>query len=86
MVKSRINLIVIFKDAVYHTSIVINGVEYFFGQGVQSCRSGTTHHGAPMDTISLGETSLPWAIILEYLDSLKQIYTAEVSKRRNVLL
>lgn len=65
-------------DAVYHTSIVLDGIEYFFGQGVQTCRAGATHHGQPMETINLGKTSLPIEVVLEYLESLKGIYTAEV--------
>lgn len=65
-------------DAVYHTAIVIEGVEYYFGQGVQTCRAGSTHHGRPMEIIKLGSTQLPVEIILEYLESLKEIYTAEV--------
>lgn len=64
-------------DAVYHTSIVLDGIEYFFGQGVQTCRAGTTHHGRPMETITLGQTALPLEIVLEYLDSLKEVYTSE---------
>lgn len=65
-------------DAVYHTSIVLNSVEYFFGQGVQTYSAGTTHHGRPMEIVKLGQTALPVEIILEYLESLKEIYTAEV--------
>ncbi len=65
-------------DAVYHTAVVLGGVEYFYGAGVQTCYPGTTHHGRPMEIISLGKTDLPLDIILEYLESLKQIYTAEV--------
>ncbi|KAF1924195.1 DUF862-domain-containing protein [Didymella exigua CBS 183.55] len=64
-------------DAVYHTSIVIEGIEYFYGGGVQTCRAGTTHHGRPLEVIKLGQTSLPLEVILEYLESLKTIYTAE---------
>jgi thiol-disulfide isomerase/thioredoxin len=64
-------------DAVYHTSIVLDNIEYYFGQGVQTCRAGATHHGRPMETIKLGRTDLPIEIILEYLESLKQVYTAE---------
>ncbi|KAF1957708.1 DUF862-domain-containing protein [Byssothecium circinans] len=64
-------------DAVYHTSIVLDSIEYYYGQGVQTCRAGTTHHGAPMETIHLGQTHLPIEVILEYLESLKTIYTAE---------
>jgi hypothetical protein len=65
-------------DAVYHTSIVIDGIEYYYGGGIQTCRAGTTHHGRPMEVVKLGQTSLPLEIILEYLESLKTIYTAEV--------
>ncbi|TKA29111.1 hypothetical protein B0A50_03621 [Salinomyces thailandicus] len=64
-------------DAVYHTSLVFNGIEYFFGAGVQTCYAGTTHHGQPMEKIRLGTTQLPLETILEYLESLKQIYTPE---------
>ncbi|OCK80449.1 DUF862-domain-containing protein [Lepidopterella palustris CBS 459.81] len=64
-------------DAVYHTSLVFGGIEYFFGQGVHMCYPGTTHHGAPMEIIPMGKTDLPMEVILEYLDALKQIYTAE---------
>lgn len=64
-------------DAVYHTSIVLNGIEYYFGQGVQTCRAGATHHGKPMEVIKLGQTALPMEVILEYLESLKTIYTPE---------
>ncbi|EON69595.1 hypothetical protein W97_08855 [Coniosporium apollinis CBS 100218] len=63
--------------AVYHTAVVFGGVEYFFGAGVQTCYPGTTHHGAPMEIIPLGRTDLPLDVILEYLESLKQIYTRE---------
>ncbi|KAJ4290564.1 hypothetical protein N0V90_010781 [Kalmusia sp. IMI 367209] len=64
-------------DAVYHTSIVLQNIEYFFGQGVQTCHAGATHHGKPMEVIPLGRTELPIEVILEYLESLKTVYTAE---------
>lgn len=69
-------------DAVYHTAVVFGGVEYFFGQGVHTCYPGSTHHGRPMQVVELGQTSLPMEVILEYLESLKQIYTAEVLRSR----
>lgn len=65
-------------DAVYHTSLVFDGIEYFYGQGIATCRAGTTHHGKPMEIIPMGQTALPIEVILEYLDSLRSIYTAEV--------
>lgn len=65
-------------DAVYHTALVFGGIEYFFGAGVQTTYPGATHHGRPMEVIPMGRTDLPLEIILEYLESLKQVYTAEV--------
>ncbi|KAI4170599.1 MAG: hypothetical protein LQ343_004831 [Gyalolechia ehrenbergii] len=64
-------------DAVYHTALVFGGIEYFFGAGIQQTYPGATHHGRPMSVIPMGKTDLPLEIILEYLDSLKQVYTAE---------
>lgn len=64
-------------EAVYHTSLVFNGIEYFFGAGVQMCYAGTTHHGQPMEIVPMGTTELPMETILDYLESLKEIYTAE---------
>ncbi|QDS77157.1 hypothetical protein FKW77_001553 [Venturia effusa] len=64
-------------DAVYHTAIVIEGIEYFYGAGVQTTYAGRTHHGQPMEVVALGRTDLPMEIILEYLESLKERYTPE---------
>ena len=70
-------------DAIYHTSIVIEGIEYYFGQGIQTCAAGATHHGKPMEVIQMGQTALPMEIILEYLESLKTVYSAEVWLHRS---
>ncbi|KAF2148252.1 DUF862-domain-containing protein [Myriangium duriaei CBS 260.36] len=64
-------------DAIYHTAIVVNGVEYFFGQGIQQSRPGATHHGQPMEIVDMGQTQLPPELILEYLESMRSIYTPE---------
>lgn len=63
--------------AVYHTALVFGGIEYFFGAGVQTSYPGRTHHGKPMEVIPMGATQLPLEVILEYLESLKAIYTME---------
>lgn len=65
-------------DAVYHTALVFGGIEYFFGAGVQTSYPGATHHGKPMEVFLMGTTHLPVEVILEYLESLKQIYKMEV--------
>ncbi|CAG8294706.1 unnamed protein product [Penicillium nalgiovense] len=64
-------------DAIYHTSIVLNGIEYYFGQGIQTAAPGSTHHGQPMEIVKLGSTELPNEVIEEYLGSLATIYTPE---------
>ncbi|GAM90665.1 hypothetical protein ANO11243_087100 [Dothideomycetidae sp. 11243] len=64
-------------DAIYHTSVVYNNVEYFFGQGIQQSIPGATHHGQPMEVVHLGRTQLPPDVVLEYLESMKTIYTPE---------
>ena len=65
-------------DAVYHTALVFGGIEYFFGARVQTSYPGGTHHGRPIEVIPMGQTQLTLEIILEYLESLKAIYTIEV--------
>ena len=65
-------------DAIYHTSLVMNGIEYYFGQGIQTATPGSTHHGQPMEVVKLGTTQLPNEVIEAYLGSLATIYTPEV--------
>ncbi|KAL4802170.1 PUL domain-containing protein [Aspergillus unguis] len=64
-------------DAIYHTSLVFNNVEYYFGQGIQTARPGSTHHGQPMEKIHMGKSELPVEVVEEYLQSLNEIYTPE---------
>lgn len=45
--------------------------------GVQTCRPGATHHGQPMQIVSMGQTQLDLDTILAYLESLKEVYTPE---------
>lgn len=65
-------------DAVYHTSLVFNNVEYYFGQGIQTALPGSTHHGQPMEKVHMGKSELPFEVIEEYLQSLSSVYSPEV--------
>lgn len=65
-------------DAVYHTSIVMRDIEYVYDGGIKTVAAGRTHLGSPWQILELGTTSLPMDVIMEYLDSLKEIYTAQV--------
>ncbi|KAJ5629444.1 hypothetical protein N7528_003101 [Penicillium herquei] len=64
-------------DAIYHTAIVVDGKEFYYGQGIQVAAPGTTHHGQPMETVHMGTTELPMDVIQEYVESLAEIYTPE---------
>lgn len=41
-------------DGVWHTSVVVDGVEYFYGGGVQQAMAGTTPYGQPVEIKYLG--------------------------------
>ncbi|ODH38308.1 hypothetical protein ACO22_02409 [Paracoccidioides brasiliensis] len=57
-------------DAIYHTSLVFGGIEYFFGRGIQQAPPGTTHHGDPIERINMGTSELPIEVVNEYMESL----------------
>ncbi|KAB5575956.1 PUL domain-containing protein [Coniochaeta sp. 2T2.1] len=62
-------------DAIYHTSIKLNGREYVYDGNVVSIIPGTSHLGRPLQEMHLGKTQLPMDVVEEYLDSLREIYT-----------
>ncbi|KAK4127839.1 kinesin-domain-containing protein [Parathielavia appendiculata] len=64
-------------DAVYHTSVQLNGREYVYDGNVVAIEPGSSHLGQPMQKLHLGKTELPMDVIEEYLDSLREIYTVE---------
>ncbi|KID98593.1 thioredoxin, partial [Metarhizium majus ARSEF 297] len=64
-------------DAIYHTSIQLNGREYVYDGGIIAITPGSSHLGQPLEKIHLGTTNLPLDIIDEYLDSLRPIFTLE---------
>lgn len=65
-------------DAIYHTSIQLQGREYVYDGGIIDITPGTSHLGQPLEKIHLGQTNLPMDIIHEYLDSVRPIFTLEV--------
>ncbi|KAJ3181176.1 hypothetical protein HDU87_001305 [Geranomyces variabilis] len=64
-------------EAIYHTAVVVYGTEYYFGQGIMESRPGQTHHGVPLEVIPMGQTEIPREMFLEYLQELKQVWTAD---------
>ncbi|TVY19891.1 Desumoylating isopeptidase 1 [Lachnellula arida] len=64
-------------DAIYHTSIVMGGIEYTYDGGIKTTKPANTALGKPKNIIDLGKTELPMEVIMEYLESLKEVYTFE---------
>lgn len=67
-------------DAVYHTSIELQGREYVYDGGIIAIRPGSSHLGQPLQKLHLGVTNLPMDVIEEYLDSVRPIFTVEVCR------
>ncbi|GAA5882665.1 hypothetical protein JCM16303_006535 [Sporobolomyces ruberrimus] len=65
-------------EGIWHTSLVLYGIEVWFGQGIHSkSPPGTTHHGAPRKKISMGETHLDRDTFFEYVEGMRETYRAE---------
>lgn len=64
-------------DAIYHTSIEVNGREYVYDGGIVAIVPGSSHLGQPMQRIPLGTTALTMDVIEEYLESIRPLFTAE---------
>lgn len=65
-------------DAIYHTSIELQGREYVYDGGIISIVPGTSHLGQPLERLHLGKTSLPMDVIGDYLESIRSVFTIEV--------
>ncbi|EPE04345.1 pul domain-containing protein [Ophiostoma piceae UAMH 11346] len=64
-------------DAIYHTSIEVNGREYVYDGGIVAIVPGSSHLGQPLERIPLGTTALRMDVIEEYLESVRPLFTAE---------
>ncbi|KAL0094869.1 PPPDE putative peptidase domain-containing protein [Phycomyces blakesleeanus] len=64
-------------DGIWHTSVVVYGQEFYYGQGILVSSPGTTHHGQPLQIFDMGETHLPLEVLVEYIDSQRSVFTAD---------
>lgn len=64
-------------DAVYHTSLVVFGREYYFGGGICHDAPKTTPYGKPIQEIPLGQTEIPKEVFEEFLNDISPRFTAE---------
>lgn len=64
-------------DGIWHTGVVVFGKEYFYSQGVNIIQPGSTHHGAPLKIIEIGETELTQDILEDFLLENQNDWSAE---------
>lgn len=64
-------------DAVYHTSIELDGLEWVYDGNVVAITPGSSHLGQPLQRLHLGKTELPMDVIQQYIESLKEVYTVQ---------
>ncbi|KAJ7212262.1 PPPDE putative peptidase domain-containing protein [Mycena pura] len=64
-------------DGIWHSSIVVFGKEFFYGHGVNVTLPGKSHHGQPLQILDLGTTSIDQATWEEYLEDMRNHYTAD---------
>jgi len=56
-------------DGIWHTSIVVFGYEFFYGQGIfVTDRVGRTQYGTPVEIKDMGVTQLPQEVSLSSSD------------------
>ncbi|KAI5958687.1 uncharacterized protein KGF55_005685 [Candida pseudojiufengensis] len=59
-------------EAIYHTSVVVRGEEYYLDQGIKKLPVKQFHekYGSPIEIIDIGETYIDDSIILEFINDL----------------
>ncbi|KAI8843705.1 PUL domain-containing protein [Chytridium lagenaria] len=65
-------------EGIWHTSVVLYNKEVYYGQGIQIDAPGTTMHGHPIKVIDMGETAIPEEVFWEYIETLRDHWTAEI--------
>ncbi len=64
-------------NAVYHTSIELFGVEYFYGGGIARALPGTVQCGKLLERRSLGVTDIDQETFEAWLDGMREEYMPE---------
>lgn len=63
-------------DGIWHTGVVVGGIEYFFGQGIQQARASASPFGNPLETISMGHTEVPDDMVQDFLRDISPKFNA----------
>jgi desumoylating isopeptidase 1 len=64
-------------DGIWHTSVVVYGKEYCFGQGIEEMIPGNAPYGHPVQRFDMGFTEIPKEVFLDYMNTLRTVWTAE---------
>jgi len=64
-------------EGIWHTGIVVYGMEFFFGGGIQRMLPGQSPYGTPVQILELGTTSIPQEVFEEFLQSISSKYTMQ---------
>ncbi|KAK9806614.1 hypothetical protein WJX73_010142 [Symbiochloris irregularis] len=62
-------------DGVWHSAIVVNGREFYFGGGIQEVAESHSPFGRPQQVIDIGETFVPDEIRREFIADLRSKYS-----------
>ncbi|KAM3124779.1 hypothetical protein CJJ07_000622 [Candidozyma auris] len=58
-------------DAIYHTSVVVFGKEYYIDQGIKTSPAGRTKYGNPKEVLDVGNTFVSEDILNDFLEDLR---------------
>ncbi|KAI3782897.1 hypothetical protein L2E82_12955 [Cichorium intybus] len=64
-------------EGIWHTGIVVYGIEYYFGGGIMQTPVGTAPYGTPIEMIELGVTKVKQDAFEAYLKEISPRYTHE---------
>ncbi|KAJ1927931.1 hypothetical protein IWQ60_002487 [Tieghemiomyces parasiticus] len=65
-------------EGIWHTSVVVYGTEWYYGQGVLRAKPGSTAHGAPLQRLAMGHTKVSVEELVSFVTRLAEAkYTAD---------
>lgn len=59
-------------EGVWHTGVVVNDTEYYYGNGIHATRAGRSPAGTPDRVVELGATTLTQEVADSYLVALSE--------------
>eukprot|EP00741_Cyanophora_paradoxa_P000460 tig00000405_g448.t1 len=64
-------------EGIWHTGVVVYGVEYFFGGGIQADVPAQTAYGRPSRVVELGRTEVPQEVFQDFLREISPRFTVQ---------